>query len=57
VQVLHKAVIVVHVQRMVRMVVVIGILAVHCQMLQFTSPLCHRHRTEHRHGLPQEDNQ
>ncbi|MDO8448800.1 MAG: hypothetical protein Q7T10_08325 [Rhodoferax sp.] len=47
-QVLHKAVIV-HVRRMVCMVVVIDILAVHCQMLQLASPLCHRHRAEHRH--------
>jgi hypothetical protein len=42
-QVLHKAAIVVHVQRMVCMVVVIGVLAVHCQMLQLTGPLRHRH--------------
>lgn len=54
---LHKAVIVIHVQRMVCMVVVIGILTMHRQMLYLTDPLCNRHRAEHRHGLPQEDSQ
>jgi hypothetical protein len=56
-QVLQKSVIVIHVQHMICMVVVIGILTVHRQMLYLIDPLRHRHRAEHRHGLPQEDSQ
>ena len=48
-QVLQVAVFVIHVQRMVCMVVVIGILTVHRQMRDLTNPLRHRHRAEHRH--------
>jgi hypothetical protein len=42
-QVLQKAVIVIHVQRMVCMVMVIGILTMHRQMLYLTDPLRHLH--------------
>lgn len=49
VKMLHCDIIVVHVQCLVRMVVVIGILAMHGQMLQLARALRHRHRAEHRH--------
>ena len=53
---LHSYIIVVHVQYLVRMVV-IGILVMHGHMCQLAGPLRQRNGSEHRHGLPQEDNQ
>ncbi len=46
-----------HVQRMVCVVVVVGVLRMHRQMRHLTGALRHRHRAEHRHGLPQKDKQ
>jgi hypothetical protein len=45
----------VEVQRLVCVVVVMDILAVHHQVLKLKCRLCQRHRSECRHGLPQED--
>jgi len=53
VQVLHG--VVVHVQRLVGMVMVVAVLAVHCQMRYFSGSLRYRHWAKRRHGLPQKD--
>lgn len=47
-----------HVQRVVCVVVVVvGVLRMHRQMRHLTGALRHRHRAEHRHGLPHQDQQ
>jgi hypothetical protein len=56
-QVFHWAVLVIHVQRLVCVVVVIGILAVRDHVIQVTSTLCDVRGAKHCQRLPQKNSQ
>lgn len=56
-QVLNGTLIIFHVERLVCMMVVMGILAMHNHMVQLTCTLRHAHGTEHSQGLPEKDSQ
>jgi hypothetical protein len=57
VQVLHRATIVIHVQCVICMVVVIGILAMSDKVIQIAYLLQHRPRPKHKQRLPQKNSQ
>jgi hypothetical protein len=57
VHVLHRATIVIHVQSVIRMVVVIGILVVSDQVIQIAHLLRHHPRPKRNQRLPQENSQ
>jgi hypothetical protein len=48
VQVLHRTTIIIHVQGVIRVMVVVGILTMHDQVLKILNLLRHRPGTEHR---------
>lgn len=54
---LYSTFIVFHVQCHVCVMVVIDVLAMHHHVFKLFDLLCHRHRTEYGHRLPQEDRQ
>ena len=54
---LHSTFIIFHVEGLVFVVVVIGILPMHNHVLQLACALHHAHRAEHRQRLPKEDSQ